>query len=73
MYMQDWLARLDDFLKMTGKEILNHSGTISHNQAIEKAKTEYDKYKETIKEELSNVEKDFINQLENTEKKINKK
>ena len=73
MYMQDWVARLDDFLKMTGKEILIHSGTISHNQAIEKAKTEYDKYKETIKEELSKVEKDFINQLENTEKKITKK
>ncbi len=73
MYMKDWVARLDDFLKMTGKEILNHSGTISHNQAIEKAKTEYNKYKETIKEELSNVEKDFIHQLENTEKKIVKK
>jgi hypothetical protein len=73
MYMKDWVARLDDFLKMTGKEILNHSGTISHNQAIEKAKTEFDKYRETIKNELSNVEKDFINQLENTEKKIAKK
>lgn len=73
MYMQDWLARLDDFLKMTGQEILTHSGAISHNQAIKKAKTEYDKYKETIKDELSNVEKDFINQLENTEKKITKK
>ena len=73
MYMKDWLARLDDFLKMTGKEILNHSGTISHNQAIEKAKTEFDKYKEILKNELSNVEKDFINQLENTVKKIAKK
>jgi hypothetical protein len=73
MYMKDWVARLDDFLKMTGKEILNHSGSISHNQAIEKAKIEYDKCKETIKNELSNVEKDFINQLENTEKKISKK
>jgi len=73
MYMKDWVARLDDFLKMTGKEILNHSGTISHNQAIEKAKTEFDKYKEILKNELSNVEKDFIHQLENTEKKIAKK
>ena len=73
MYMKDWVARLDDFLKMTGKEILNHSGTISHNQAIEKAKTEFDKYKEILKNELSNVEKDFINQLENTVKKIAKK
>lgn len=73
MYMKDWVARLDNFLKMTGKEILNHSGSISHNQAIEKAKIEYDKYKETLKNELSIVEKDFINQLENTEKKTAKK
>ena len=30
MYMQDWINRLDDFLKMTGKNILNHAGKISH-------------------------------------------
>jgi hypothetical protein len=72
MYMQDWLARLDNFLKMTGKEILTHSGTISHNQAIEKAKTEYDKYEETTKNDISTVEKDFIKQIENIEKKLKK-
>ena len=39
--MKDRRASLDEFLKMTGKEILNHSGTISHQQAIDKAKEEY--------------------------------
>jgi hypothetical protein len=57
---------------MTGKEILTHSGTITHNQAIEKAKTEYDKYVETTKNDISTVEKDFIKQIENIEKKLKK-
>lgn len=36
MYMKDWIARLDDFLRMTGSEILDHAGTISHQQALKK-------------------------------------
>ena len=40
MYMKDWIARLDDFLKMTGKDILAHAGTISHEKAIEKVNKE---------------------------------
>lgn len=73
MYMKDWIARLDDFLKMTGKEILNHSGSISHEQAIEKARIEFEKYKEKSKEEISQVEKDFIKQITEVEKKLGKK
>jgi len=73
MYMKDWVARLDDFLKMTGKEILTHSGIISHQQAIEKARLEYDKFKDQIKNQLSQVEKDFVKQIEATEEKIKKK
>ena len=72
MYMKDWIERLDDFLKMSGQEILDHFGTISHEQAVEKAKLEYDKFKESTKNELSKVEKDFINQIENTSKKLKK-
>jgi hypothetical protein len=71
-YMKDWINRLDDFLKMTGQEILSHSGKISHQEAIEKAKVEYDKYKEQTKNELSRAEKDFIKQIEITENKIKK-
>ncbi len=73
MYMNNWVERLDDFLKMTGQEILSHSGKISHQQAIEKAKEEYDKYNEQTKNQLSKVEKDFIKQIEKVENKLKKK
>jgi len=72
MYMNDWIERLNDFLKMTGREILSHSGKISHQQAIEKAKEEYEKYKEQTKNQLSKVEKDFIKQIEEGENKLKK-
>ena len=40
MYMKDWLETIDDYLKMTRRDILTSSGHISHKQAIEKAHTE---------------------------------
>ncbi len=73
MYMKDWIDRLDDFLKMTGKDILTNTGTISHEKAIQKAKDEYDLYKLKIKDELSFVEKDFIKQLSQAAKKVEDK
>ena len=60
MYMRDWLDRIDDFLKMTGNDILTHRGQISHSQAIDKAHNEYEKYKLLTQNELSKVEQDFI-------------
>lgn len=73
MYMKDWIEKLDDFVKMTGKDILNNAGSISHEQALLKANTEYEKYKEQSKNELSEVEKHFVEHLENTTKKLKKK
>lgn len=72
MYMSDWIERLNDFLKMAGQDILSHAGTVSHQQAIDKAKVEYEKYKEQIKNQLSKVEKDFIKQIEDSENKLKK-
>ena len=72
MYMKDWIKRLDDFLNMTGSEILTNSGSISHLKALEKAHVEYQKYKEQTKNELSNTEKDFIKQIDSAAKKIKK-
>lgn len=72
MYMQDWIARLDDFLKMTGYEILDHAGKISHERAVEKANQEYKAFKEMTKNNLSSVEKDFIQMIESTSKKLKK-
>lgn len=70
MYMKDWIKRLDDFLKMTGNDILQNAGTISHEQALKKANAEYEKYKELTKSELSEAEKHFVKQLETTAKII---
>jgi len=64
MYMADWIKQLDAFLKMTNKDILQHSGAISHQQAIEKAHHEYEIYKEKTNNRITQVEKDFIKQLE---------
>ena len=73
MYMKDWSSRLDDFLSMTGSDILNHAGSISRQDALKKAHLEYDKFKEKIKGDLSKVEKDFIKQLDSKANKMKKK
>ena len=45
MTMQDWINATDDLLKFRRKKILDNSGSISHKQAVEKAKNEYKKYR----------------------------
>ncbi len=72
MYMKDWLETIDDYLKMTRRDILTHKGKISHRQALEKAHKEYEKYSEKAKQYLSAVEKHYleaISTLEGIEKK----
>lgn len=73
MYMKDWIEKLDEFVKITGNNILKGSGKISHQQAVDKAAAEYEKYKERTKNDLSEVEKHFINQIETVSKKLGKK
>ena len=73
MYMKDWIERLDDFLKMTGSEILAHGGDISHQQAIDKAASEYARYKELHKNDLSLAETHFVRQIEQKAKELNPK
>lgn len=73
MYMKDWIGRLDDFLKMTGNDILDNAGNISHQQALDKAHTEYNNYKNQLANDLSMVEGDFIKHIETESKKIKKK
>ncbi len=72
MYMADWIKQLDSFLKMTNKDILKHSGTISYQKAIEKAHTEYEIYKKKIRNRITQVEKDFIKQIEDKAKSLKK-
>jgi hypothetical protein len=71
MYMKNWIESLDYFIKMTGKDILQHSGTISHEQAISKANEEFEKYNKMNMTNITEVEKHFIKHLEEGNKKIN--
>lgn len=73
MTMKDWIAKLDDFIKMTGSELLDNPGKISKLEAENKALAEYSKYKETIKDELSEVEKHFLESVKQTQKQLEKK
>jgi hypothetical protein len=45
MYMADWIGKLDDFLRLSERDILTHAGKISHEQAVEKAEIEFAKYR----------------------------
>ena len=64
MYMRDWIQRLDAFLKLSGKELLQHAGRISAKMAREKADMEYDKFEARTRNELSPVELHFIENFE---------
>jgi hypothetical protein len=61
MTMRDWLAKLDDFLRISDREILTHAGKISHELAMQKAELEYNRYRETkaLQVESTRVDKDF--------------
>ena len=45
MYMIDWIARLDGILQLNCRELLTHSGEISHDRAFKKSSAEFEKYK----------------------------
>ena len=69
MTMQDWVNELDTFLKMTRKDILSNSGTISHKKALEKAHKEYDKY---MQNHLTIAERDYLDMLNKEVSEIEK-
>ena len=73
MTMKDWIEKLDDFIKMSGSELLQNSGKISKLEAENKALAEYAKYKETIINELSEVELHFLESVKKSQKQIEQK
>ncbi len=70
MYMKDWIARLDDYLRMTDSEVLQNAGTVSHALAEQKAKQEYEKYKQLHSHDLTPVEQAFLESVEATAKRL---
>lgn len=70
MTMQDWAEHLDRILTMSGEQLLNGNGSISHKQAVDKATDEYRKYKART---LSDVETDYLNSIKMLEQKTDGK
>lgn len=73
MYMKDWIQKLDDFLKLSGKELLNHAGSVSAEGAKLKANEEYDKFRERTQYQLSPVEIHFLEAFEAEQKRLRSK
>jgi len=69
MKMVDWVVKLDDFLKLSDFEVLTHAGHISAEQAKQKAKIEYDKFRRVIDANPTQVDRDLAMALKKLEKK----
>ena len=68
MSMIDWIAKLDDFLKLSDREILTHAGKISHDSAKEKAEAEFVRFKAQQAALLQPVDEHFTQSLEELKK-----
>ena len=69
MTMNDWAAYLDRILTMSGEQLLQGSGSVSHDEAMEHATTEYRKYKQRT---ISDVERDYLFSIKSIEESIGK-
>ena len=69
MTMEDWAKHLDAILTSTGENLLTGNGTVSHIQAMDKAQTEYKKYKART---ISSVEEDYLDSIKMLEQKSKK-
>ena len=66
MKMQDWISKLDDFLKLSEKKLLTHAGNVSADAAVQKADAEFEKYRT---ERSRNMVSDFDRAVKELEKK----
>ncbi len=69
MYMSDYVDHLNNLLKATGENLLTDAGKVSHAQALEKAKREYQKYQI---QNLSPVEESYLQNIKQVDKEAKK-
>ena len=67
MTMNDWAAYLDRILTMSGEQLLEGSGSVTHEKAMAHVTTEYRKYKQRT---ISDVERDYLNSIKLIEESI---
>ncbi|MEA3351989.1 MAG: virulence RhuM family protein [Chloroflexota bacterium] len=68
MYMNDWIAKLDDFLKISDRDILSHAGKVSHKEAVANSHAEYKKYRQQRLNAPSPVEQHFLEAVNKTKR-----
>jgi len=73
MYMKNWIEKLNGFLSLNDRNILNHAGKISHEMAIELAEKEYEKFNVKIITANDKVDSDFDKTIKQIETKRKKK
>jgi hypothetical protein len=64
MYMGDWLTKLDDFLRLSGREVLADFGQVTHEEALSKAHAEFDQFRAMHLNDISPVEEHFLEAIE---------
>ena len=67
MTMNDWAAYLDRILTMSGEQLLEGAGSVTHEKAMGHVTTEYRKYKQRT---ISDVERDYLNSIKSIEDSI---
>ena len=70
MYMEDYVKQLDMILSSGNRKLLKGAGSVSHKQAMDKAKAEYRKYQEIT---LTPVEKAYLETIKEVSKEVKKK
>jgi hypothetical protein len=60
MTMRNWITKLDEFLRISERDILTHAGGVTHEEALQKARVEYEKYRKEMLEAPSAVERHFV-------------
>jgi hypothetical protein len=70
MYMKDWLETLDTFSRDFGMGALEGAGTVTHEAAVEKAYREYDTYRAALPDDLTAVERAYLDSLRDMHKRL---
>ena len=64
MTMGQWIAKLDDFMRISDREILTHAGHVTHEAALARAEVEFAKFRRLEDEKPSPVEQHFLEAIE---------
>ena len=68
MAMQDWITKLDEFLRLSDRDLLTHAGTVSHDAALGKAQAEFEKFRAIEAAKPQPVDVHFAEAIEKTRK-----